>query len=79
MAARGDSKGFVSTPLENKGARPKDSYFPLSDDNASELKETEAEFNQTFYGSLVIIEDEEIFLGVNPSEVRLQLVIPTLS
>ena len=79
MAASGDSEGFVSTPLKNKGARTKDSYFPLSDDNAAELKETEAELNQTFYGSLVILEDEEIFLGVNPPEVRLQLVIPTLS
>ena len=29
MAARGDSEGFVSTPLEDKGARPKDAYFPL--------------------------------------------------
>ena len=43
MATRGDSEGFGSTPLEDKGARPKDSYFPLSDENASELKETDAE------------------------------------
>ena len=44
MATRGDSESFVSTPLEDKGARPKDSYFPLSDKNASELKRTDAEF-----------------------------------
>ena len=46
MATRGDSEGFVSTPLEEKGARPKDSYFPLSDENASELKATDAEFKR---------------------------------
>ena len=46
MATRGDSGGFVSTPLEDKGARPKDSYFPLSDGNASELKETDAEYKR---------------------------------
>ena len=46
MATRGNSEGFVSTPLEDKGARPKDSYFPLSDENASELKETVAEYKR---------------------------------
>ena len=46
MATRGDSKDFVSTPLEDKGARPKDSFFPISDENASELKETDAEFKR---------------------------------
>ena len=37
MADRGDSEGFVLTPREDRGARPKDSYFPLSDTNTSEL------------------------------------------
>ena len=46
MAIRGHSEGFLSTPLEDKGARPKDSYFSLSDENASELKETDAEFKR---------------------------------
>ena len=46
MATRGDSEGFVSTLLEDKGARPKDSYFPLSDENTSELKETDAEYER---------------------------------
>ena len=40
------SEGFVSTPLEEKGARHKDSYFPLSDENASKLKDTDAEFKR---------------------------------
>ena len=44
MATRGDSEGFVSTPLNEKKNRPKDSYFPLSDENVSELKETDTEF-----------------------------------
>ena len=46
MATRSDSKGFVSTPLEEKGARPKDTYFPLSGENASKLKDTDAEFKR---------------------------------
>ena len=45
MAVRRDSEGFVSTPLDDKGARHKDSYFPLSND-ASELKDTEAEYKR---------------------------------
>ena len=36
----------MSTSLEDKGAGPKDSCFPLSDENASELKETDAEFKR---------------------------------
>ena len=36
----------MSTPLEDKGARHKDSYFPASDENASELKDTDAEFKR---------------------------------
>ena len=46
MATRSDSEGFVSTPLEEKGARHKDSYFPMSDENASEFKDTDAEFKR---------------------------------
>ena len=47
MATRGDSEGFVSTPLEDKRARPSDSSsFPLSDENASELKETDREYRK---------------------------------
>ena len=37
MAARGDSEGFVSSPLDGQGARHKDSYYSMSDENASEL------------------------------------------
>ena len=50
IAAGADSEGFVSTPLDNQGARPKDSYFPLSKDNASELKDTEAEYKRVKSG-----------------------------
>ena len=46
MATRGDSEGFVSTPLEDNGARHKDSYFPLSDENVSELKERDKEYRK---------------------------------
>ena len=46
MADRGDSEGFVLTPPEHQGARPKDPYFLPSDANASELKNTEAEYKR---------------------------------
>ena len=46
MAARGDSEGFVSSPLDGQGARHKDSYYLMSDENAAELKDTDAEFRR---------------------------------
>ena len=46
MAAKGDSEGFVSSPLDRQGARHKDSYYPMSDENAAELKDTDAEFRR---------------------------------
>ena len=46
MATRSDSDGFVATPLEDKAARPKDSYFPLSDESASAFSETEKEYRK---------------------------------
>ena len=46
MAAKGDSEGFVSSPLDGQGARHKDSYYPMSDENAAELRDTDAEFRR---------------------------------
>ena len=46
MASRGDSEGFVSPPLDGQGARHKDSYYPMSDENAAELRNTDAEFRR---------------------------------
>ena len=46
MAARGDSEGFVSSPLDGQGARHKDSYYPMSDENAAELRDKDAEFRR---------------------------------
>ena len=46
MATRGDSEGFVSTLLEEKGARQKDLYYPMSNENVSEFKDTDAEFKR---------------------------------
>ena len=46
MAARGDSEGFVSSPLDGQGARHKDLYYPMSDENAAELRDTDAEFRR---------------------------------
>ena len=38
--------GFILTPPDHQIARPKYSYFPLSDNNTSELKNSEAECNR---------------------------------
>ena len=46
MTTRGDSEGFVSTPLKEKGARHKDSYYPMSDENVSEFNNTDVEFKR---------------------------------
>ena len=46
MDAKGDSEGFVSSPLDGQGARHKDSYFLMSDENTAELKDTDAEFTR---------------------------------
>ena len=43
MAAKGESEGFVS-PLDWQGARHKDSYYPMSDENTAELRDMDAEF-----------------------------------
>ena len=42
---KGDSEGFMSSPLD-EGAHHKDSYYPMSDENAAELKDTDAEFRR---------------------------------
>ena len=34
----------MSSPLDEQGARHKDSYYPMSDENAVELRDTDAEF-----------------------------------
>ena len=52
MAERVDSEGFDLTPPEHNGARQKNSYYPLSDDNTSVLKETEAEYRKVKSDSL---------------------------
>ena len=46
MAERGESDGFASSTVEQHGARPKDSYFYLSDASKSALRENEAEYKR---------------------------------
>ena len=46
MAVTGDSEGFVSLPLDREGAHHKESYYPMSDENAAELRDTDAEFRR---------------------------------
>ena len=41
MATKGDSDDFVSSPLDRQKARHKDSYFPMSDENTAELRDTD--------------------------------------
>ena len=42
-------EGFGLTPRQHNGARQKDSYYSLSDDNTSVLKETEVEYKNPFF------------------------------
>ena len=42
----GDSEGFVSSPLDGQGARHKDLYHPMSDENTAELRDTDAELRR---------------------------------
>ena len=46
MAEKGDGEGFVSSPLDGQGARHKDSYYPMSDENTAELRDTDAVFRR---------------------------------
>ena len=46
MAAKGDSEGFVSSPFDEQGARHKDSYYPMSDENSAELRDTDPKFRR---------------------------------
>ena len=34
----------MSSPLDGQGARHKDSYYPMSDENTAKLRNTDAEF-----------------------------------
>ena len=46
MAERGESEGFALSPIDQYGARPKDSYFPISDASKSVLRENEAKYKR---------------------------------
>ena len=46
MSKQYDSEGFMSTPLEGSGARPKDNYHPDSEDNEVRFREAEEEYQR---------------------------------
>ena len=46
MAPKYDIEGFVSTPLEGKGARRKDSYFLASEEDEAQFKEADTEYRR---------------------------------
>ena len=46
MSKQYDSKGFMSTPLEGSGARPKDDYHPDSEDNEVRFREADEEYQR---------------------------------
>ena len=72
MATRRDSEGLVSSPLDGQGARHKDSYFRVSNENTAELRDTDAEFNRLYFYGLHATDVGEIFQGVNPQEAPRQ-------
>ena len=46
MSKQYDSEGFMSTPLEGAGARPKDSYHPDSEDNEVRFRAADEEYQR---------------------------------
>ena len=46
MSKQYDSAGFMSTPLEGSGARPKDDYHPDSEDNEVRFREADEEYQR---------------------------------
>ena len=46
MSKQYDSEGFMSTPLEGAGARPKDDYRQDSEDNEVRLREADEEYQR---------------------------------
>ena len=46
MSKQYDSEGFMSTPLEGAGARPKDDYYQDSEDNEVRFREADEEYQR---------------------------------
>ena len=46
MSKQYDSEGFMSTPLEGSGARPKNNYHPDSEDNEVRFREADEEYQR---------------------------------
>ena len=46
MSKQYDSEGFMSTPLEGAGARPKDVYRQDSEDNEVRFREADEEYQR---------------------------------
>ena len=46
MSKQYDSEGFMSTPLEGSGARPKDNYHPDSEDNEVQFRKADEEYQR---------------------------------
>ena len=46
MSKQQDSEGFMSTPLEGAGARPKDNYHQDSEDNEVRFREADEEYQR---------------------------------
>ena len=46
MSKQHDSEGFMSTPLDGAGARPKDNYYQDSEDNEVRCREADEEYQR---------------------------------
>ena len=46
MSKQYDSEGFMSSPLEGAGARPKDSYHPDSEDYEVQFRAADEEYQR---------------------------------
>ena len=85
MATKGDTEGFVPSPLDGQGARHKDSYYPMSEENAVELRNTDAEIRRLIWFTPFTYDDERYRLtcaaltGEVASDIRVVLLQPFLT
>ena len=69
MSKQYDSDGFMSTPLEGAGARPKDDYHQDSEDNEVRFREADEEYKRLKADFARIVRARVLTLGAIPQGV----------
>ena len=68
MSKQHDSEGFMSTPLEGAGARPKDNYYQDSEDNDVRFREADEEYQRlkADFARIAKLDEGVLILGAIP-------------